>query len=264
VNALDQQDNNLNYLNLVGSVILPNGQSQEISFQQAAPGRYTTKVPAEEPGNYFLAVSDARGSAPVRAAVNVANTAELQKLTSYDGLLAELAEGKPKDGEAGKLIQASGGVADTAGLLKTNVFRPGIAPAKSRSPMWPIVLVAAGFVFLSDVFCRRVHVSFGWVSPLAARLSRSRNYSLETENAPMERLRRSKSGATARYAHTEAIARFESSAPTTNAVDTTDSTTPSATSSGSPPTETDSSSGGFTARLLEVKKHIRDKKSPRD
>lgn len=262
VNALDRQDNNLNYLNLVGSAILPNGQSQQISFQQVAPGRYTAKVPAEELGNYFLAVSDSRGSAPVRAAVNVANTAELQKLTSYDGLLAELAEGKPQNGEPGKLIQASGGIADTGGLLRTDVFRPGIAPAKSRSPMWPIFLVAAGFVFLSDVFCRRVHVSFDWVSPLVARLFRSRNYSVESDNTPMERLRRSKSGATARYAHIEAVERLESSSPATRAAAPISSTPSPRASLTPPPAGTDL--GGSTARLLEVKRLIRDKNGRRD
>ena len=58
-NALDRDDNSINYLNLVGAAILPNGQSQDFSFQQVAPGRYTAKLPADEPGNYFLAVSDA-------------------------------------------------------------------------------------------------------------------------------------------------------------------------------------------------------------
>jgi Mg-chelatase subunit ChlD len=261
VNALDRQDNNLNYLNLIGSAILPNGQSHEISFRQAAPGRYTAKVPAEEPGNYFLAISDGRGSALVRAAVNVANTAELDKLTSYDGFLAELAEGKPKGGEPGKLIQAAGGIADTAGLLKTDVFRPGVAAAKSRSPMWPIVLVAAGFVFLSDVFCRRVHISFDWIAPLVAGILRSGERSRRDNESPqMERLRRSKSGATAYYTQAAKKSRFESS--TTDVVDSIEPAPPSALAGTPPRKEDELPSPDFTARLLEVKKQMRDQRPP--
>jgi hypothetical protein len=264
VNALDRVDNNLNYLNLTGSVILPNGDSQEIAFQQAAPGRYTAKLPAEEPGNYFVAVTDSRGSAPVRATVNVGNTAELQKLTSYDGYLAELAEGKPKDGDPGKLIQASGGIADTPGLLKTDVFRPGIAPAKSRRPMWPAVLVATGLIFFTDVFCRRVHVSLDWVLPLVAGILGSGNRAGENPASDqMERLRHSKSGATRRYARTGAAGRFESSSA--DVVDSVDPTTISIPdgepASASPQPDDELPPADFTARLLEVKKSMRDKRT---
>ena len=259
--ALDREDNSINYLNLVGSAVLPDGQSHEFSFQQAAPGRYTAKLPAELPGNYFLAVSDGRGNAPVRTAVNIANTAELKKLTSYDGLLAEIAKGKPKDGDPGTLIQTTGGIANTAELAKTDVFRPGIAPAQSRSPMWPLLLVVTSLVFFADVFCRRVHVSFEWVPLLYRRLLASRGQTATPEPA-MERLRQSKSRATAQYTPADRSLRFEGEAPAASAVvDASQAAAvePSASSSPEPATmaDDDSQSADFTERLLAVKKRIR-------
>jgi Mg-chelatase subunit ChlD len=267
--ALDREDNTINYLNLVGTAILPNGQPQDFSFQQDAPGRYTAMLPAEEPGNYFLAVSDAHGSAPVRTAVNVASTAELQKLTSYDGFLAELAEGKPKDGEPGKLIQAPGGIADTAGLTKTDVFRPGIAPAKSRSPMWPVILITTSLIFFADVFCRRVHVSFDWISPLLARLTSRAHTAANADSPRMERLRRSKSDATSKYttiesgsveSHTGADS-FAGPLPTDTL--TSDSiVTPSSLAPGT--LDANDAAPEFTSRLLEAKKRVRDNQKRTD
>ncbi len=170
VNALDRDDASLNYLSLSGTAVLPDGSSQSFSLEEAAPGRYTAKVTANDPGNYYLAISGGERMAPLRAAVNVTTTAELRRLASSDGFLAEIAEGVPRGGQRGELIRAPHGIADTQGLRATNVFRPGVPLAKTRNAIWPFLLVATSILFLGDVFCRRVLVSFEWLPPLMDRI----------------------------------------------------------------------------------------------
>ena len=266
VNALDRDDASLNFLNLNGTVILPGGTSQSFSLEQKAAGRYVGKVPAGDPGNYYVVVSGVGRSAPLRAAVNVATTAELERLTSYDGFLAQIAEGVPRGGEPGKLIQAPGGIADTQSLLATNVFRPGFTPARSRDAIWPLLLVITSALFLGDVFCRRVLMSFEWLPPLVNRLMR-RPQLATVVSTRMERLRKSKASATAQYDAADATARYESLA-TDVAIDATsaDASPRTATAHANASTtiedtalvEGDASPTEFTSRLLEAKKRARE------
>ena len=64
VNALDRGEDHLNYLTLSGTAVLPNGETQSFPVEQVAPGRYVTKVAADEPGNYYLSISAGGGAAP--------------------------------------------------------------------------------------------------------------------------------------------------------------------------------------------------------
>ena len=191
VNAVDRGEGHLNYLTLSGTAVLPNGETQSFPVQQVAPGRYVTKFPVDEPGNYYLSISAGGGAAPLRTAINVTNTAELKRLASDDSFMIHLAEEKPKGGEPGAIIASPRGLGDKERLLATNVFRAGLAPAKSRELMWPIVLLTASVIFLSDVFMRRVMISFAWVPSLLAWLPFGRREAL-TASPPMERLKRSK------------------------------------------------------------------------
>jgi len=257
INALDQEDAYVNDLNLIGTAILPNGKSQSFSIQQVAPGRYTAELPADSPGNYFLSVSDGGRTAPLRAAISAPATAELNDMFSHDGFLAELAEGTPRGGEPGKLIQSPGGIGDTPGLLRTDVFRPGLAPAKSRAAAWPTVLLIASTLFLVDVVCRRVLVSFEWL-PWLGRLLFRRQEPASFIEVPqrMKRLKQTKAVVASRFEQVRNLApvaivdhfnsestshRRETSAPAT-----------------ATPTVADeaSESPQFTARLLEVKRRV--------
>jgi Mg-chelatase subunit ChlD len=263
VNAIDQDDAHINFLSLMGTVITPNGQSQSFSLQQIAPGRYTAKLPTDEPGNYYLAVSDGGRTAPLRAAINVSATAELDDLFSYDGFLAELAEGKPKGGEPGRLIQSPRGIADTPGLLNTNVFRPGLAPAKSRDAMWPVVLLVASAVFLGDVVCRRVLISFDWLPQLGCLVMR-RCVSAPVADGTqrMQRLKQTKMGATARYeqARDSALNAIMQQTTDASAPAVPESHEPAITVATSTPPAPEAAGelSEFTSRLLAAKKRVHD------
>jgi uncharacterized membrane protein len=263
--AIDRDDLTSNLTSLSGTSVLPDGSSQSFVLEQAAPGRYVANLPAGDPGNYYLAVAGSGRSAPLRTAVNVSTTAELKRLASYDGFLAEIAEGVPQGGERGKLIQAPKGIADTAGLLETNVFRPGYAAAKSRNAMWPLLLVATTVLFLGDVFCRRVLISFDWIWPLLNRWVLRRQSADDADESRMERLRKSKTSATAQFASAETATRFEpviiADAPAATAL--TDQPVVAVADAPSPPIVSDSAPDAkpadFTSRLLEAKKRVRDK-----
>ncbi len=269
VNALDRDDAPVDFLNLLGTVVLPGGEPQGFALEQVAPGRYTATVPTEEPGNYYFSISGGGHSAPLRAAVSVPRTAELDNLFSYDGFLAELSEGKPRGGEPGRMIQSPRGIADTEGLLKTDVFRPGLAPAKSRDAMWPVALLAASAVFLGDVFCRRVAISFSWLPQILGWLTVFRRQpAVSVDPQRMERLRSSKSKATAQFGGTADPAAFQATAPADRSPVVSDEGRATQPSVETRPASAASAEGGetspeFTSRLLEAKKRLRDRQRPK-
>jgi Mg-chelatase subunit ChlD len=280
VNAMDRDDAHWNYLNFAGTVVLPSGEPQSVVLSQVAPGRYVANVPADAPGNYFLAISGGGRAAPLRAAVNVAPTAESRDLASYDGFLAELAEGTPKGGQPGRLIQAPGGIADTEGLLRTNVFRPDLAPAQNRETMWPAVLLIASVVFVGDVFCRRVLIGFEWLPALVVWVNERLRFGEvgpASSGQPIERLKRSKSHAVARYDASRGAMRFEPTVETARSPETTSAVTARSVtdaqaeseslgaSAASPDISDDESTpAGFTSRLLEAKRRAHEPRRPRD
>jgi Mg-chelatase subunit ChlD len=265
VTALDREDEHLNYLSLSAATVRPDGTVEEHALEQTAPGRYVATVDAAEPGNYFLSVSGGAGTAPLRTAVEVLQTAEFDRLESNEALLAGLASRTPAAGEPGAVIASPKGLADAEELLKVDVFRPGVAPAVSRSRIWPLVLLAASVIFLGDIFCRRVVIGFGWLPALLAWLPWRRTVAADAAaSSPMERLKQSKQAVTANLA-TRAAGRLEmpetaefaaktgTPMPTTSA-----SAAPSAASSQSrEPLATEAEPASYTARLLAAKERAR-------
>jgi Mg-chelatase subunit ChlD len=268
VTAFNSDDAPPTDLGLSGTAVLPDGSSQNFALEQEAPGRYRGKLRADSPGNYFLAVSGLGRSSLLRSAVSIPATAEFDRLTSNDGFLADIAEGVPTGGEKGQLIRAPGGIADTLGLLATNVFRPGVSYAKSRNPFWPLLLLFGSALFVADVFCRRVVVSFEWIAHFIDRLFARRALATAVAEAQrIQRLRASKSNATARYDSSERnfdvsladpIIKIEATATPTDST-----ATKSTTSKAESPSEPDSGVD-FTSRLLAAKKRIRDNQPRQD
>ncbi|MEX0641763.1 MAG: hypothetical protein WD468_03630, partial [Pirellulales bacterium] len=267
INALDRGEDHLNYLTLSGTAVLPSGETRSFPVEQVAPGRYVTKVEADEPGNYYLSISGGGRAAPLRTAISVSNTAELQKLASNDSFMIHLAEEKPKGGEPGAIIASPRGFGDKERLLTTNVFRPGLAAAKSRELMWPIVVLAASVVFLSDVLVRRVMFSFGWLPVLVAWPPLGWRPTADAASPRMERLKRSKASVTQRIESAQSAARFEPTLGADAVVAEFAKPTDAKSSAGAAAVEVPSAiaegeagaaSPEFTARLLDAKKRIRE------
>jgi len=262
VTALDRDDQHLNYLSLSAAAVRPDGSVEDHALEQVAPGRYVASLDATEPGNYFLSVSGGANTAPLRAAVEVLQTEEFDRLKSNESLLESLAARKPADGEPGAVIASPNGLSDANELLKVNVFRPGVPQAISRSRVWPLVLLAASLVFLGDVVCRRVMVRFDWLRSALAWLPWRRAVA-EPATRPMERLKHSKAAVAANL-KARAAARPElpeSAEPASmHVASTAEPSTPVAAKSVVPldePLAGDAESDSYTARLLAAKQRAR-------
>jgi uncharacterized membrane protein len=269
VTAMDRDDEHLNYLSLSAATVRPDGKVEEQQLEQTAPGRYVATVDAAEPGNYFLSVSGGAGTAPLRTAVEVLQTAEFDRLESNETLLAGLAGRTPAGGEAGAVI-APAADTDSADerldeMLQVDVFRPGVAPAVSRSRIWPLVLLAASLIFLGDIFCRRVMIHFGWLAAVVAWLPwPGRSVGEAPAPQPLERLKHSKATVAANI-KARAATRLELpetaettpkfAAPTVSAAAPSTTTPPVAS-----PHDTltaDAEPGSYTSRLLAAKERAR-------
>jgi len=75
VEALDEQGNYRNFLNLQTVVVSPKGERQTVRLEQTGPGRYEVRFPTKEVGAYLLNLMDLkdgqlRGSQVLGASVN--------------------------------------------------------------------------------------------------------------------------------------------------------------------------------------------------
>ena len=75
VEALDEQGNYRNFLNLQAVVVSPKGERQTVRLEQTGPGHYEARFPTKEVGAYLLNLMDVkdgqvRGSQVVGASVN--------------------------------------------------------------------------------------------------------------------------------------------------------------------------------------------------
>ena len=75
VEALDEQGNYRNFLNLQAVVVSPKGERQTVRLEQTGPGHYEAHFPTKEVGAYLLNLMDikdgqVRGSQVVGASVN--------------------------------------------------------------------------------------------------------------------------------------------------------------------------------------------------
>jgi len=173
VTALDQKDEFLNFLDLTGSVIGPDVEPRELRLEQAAPGRYVGDFAVAEAGSYFIMLSPGAGLAQIRAGVNVPYSAEFADRQADTSLLESIAELRPKQGEAGAVIDGSltpGGMPD---LLAVNSFRRDLPKATRAQDIWHLLVLSAGCLFFCDVFLRRVSVNLAW-APLVAIALRNR------------------------------------------------------------------------------------------
>jgi hypothetical protein len=216
VTALDKDDEFLNFLNLGSSVVGPDMKPIDLDIKQTAPGRYVGEFDAKKTGSYLVMVSPGPGKAPLRAGVSIPYSDEFRERETNEALLKSLARVVPKQGAAGKVIDAPADLPPDerlAKLLDTNTFRHDLAPAISSQPVWPLLVLVASCLFFCDVFVRRVTVSFDWLPPLAAA-ARDRilgHKTRTTVEATMERLRSRKAEVADQLEQKRAALRFEPS-----------------------------------------------------
>ena len=168
VNALSKDDNYLNFLEMQATAIDPELNPVPLRLRQSAPGRYVGSFPADQSGSYFVNVVPGTGNAPLNTGITVPYSEEYRMRKSNLSLIDSLAQQQPQGGTAGQVLPALEAEV-TESLIGTDVFRSGLAPARSIQDAWPWFVLVASCLFLADVFVRRVTIHFDWLKNLFSK-----------------------------------------------------------------------------------------------
>ena len=160
VEALDQQGNYLNNLDLSGSLVSPDLGQRDITLAQVAPGLYQTELRPEETGAYLLRLLGQDEAGELSAATTrgfvVNYSPEYVTDEANSTLMADLAE----LGGGRTLELDEGG----------DVFAHTLPPVSGASPFWPQMLTLFVILLPIDVGLRRIIVGRAELRRLLARL----------------------------------------------------------------------------------------------
>ncbi|WP_390658131.1 VWA domain-containing protein [Crateriforma spongiae] len=271
VNALDKDDEFLNFLEMNATALDPELKPIALSMRQVAPGRYVGRFPVDQAGSYFVNVIPDEGTAPLTTGVSVPFSEEYRVRRTNLALINALAETKVNGGEAGIVMPAIDQRAADE-LVQVDTFRGGLPPARSIKDAWPWFLLAACVLFLFDVAVRRIAISFAWLG----RWVRKRFGKAKATDTPttrrLDELRQSKDAVSQSIDARRRSVRFDpQSVPTESTGQTSapESSFDSPASSGKPPKEsakdgsrqsdgsTSDAPVSYTERLLEAKRRAR-------
>jgi uncharacterized membrane protein len=161
VDALDKDNQFLNFLQIQGNVVDPNLTSAPIELVQTAPGRYEATVEnAEASGNYFVNLGyrgPERTQGVISTGVSVPYSDEYRELRSNPALLETMAS--LTDGQVVTWKTAPDGRIDlprTVGGVDHFRRDPGLLNPRSFAALWPTLLWLATCLFLGDVAVRRI------------------------------------------------------------------------------------------------------------
>ena len=148
VEALDDQGNYRNFLNLQTTVVSPKGERQNVRLEQTGPGHYEAHFPTKEVGLYMLNLMDykdgqVRGSQAVGASVNY--SPEFSASEPNMNLLQRIAETG-----GGKLLDPKD--------LTVNPFLHDRQKTFQPRDLWEWLLKFAVILFTLDVGVRRIQI----------------------------------------------------------------------------------------------------------
>ncbi len=148
VEALDEQGNYRNFLNLQATVVNPKGERQNVRLEQTGPGHYEAHFQTKEVGAYLLNLMDIkdgelRASQVVGASVNY--SPEFTAAEPNANLLRRLAESG-----AGKILDPSSPAVNPFLHDRQKTFQP--------QALWEWLLRFAVVMFTLDVAVRRIQL----------------------------------------------------------------------------------------------------------
>ncbi len=163
INALDQQQNFLNFLEMGASVLDPQMKPIDLEMRQTAPGRYVGTFPVDEAGSYFVHIAPGGGAAPLTAGVTVPFSQEYRSREMNMALLEQLASVTPTGGEPGELSPVLGTTSDES-RPSINPFRGGLKSVHAIQDVWPLLVLLGSCLFVGDVMVRRVDLHLNWLT----------------------------------------------------------------------------------------------------
>jgi len=259
VNALDPNDEFLNFLPMNASVLGPNLKPIPLQLRQTAPGRYTGSFPADAAGNYFVNIVPEPGAEVLTTGVTVPYSDEYRRQETNRPLLEALAATRPRGGEAGELLPPLATVASDK--VAFNPFRGGLVSDRSIRDVWSWAVLLGCCLFLGDVFVRRVTVSFAWIG---AALQTSRKDAEEGERlVRIDQLRASKQQLATAHQSSRGAARFKPESwqqdTTQQRHDNLPELSPTSSSSADKAFAPEPDEKSYTERLLEAKRRTRNR-----
>ncbi|MEZ6092786.1 MAG: VWA domain-containing protein [Pirellulaceae bacterium] len=211
VTALDDNDEFLNFLALSARGIGPDSNGFNLDFSQTAPGRYEAEFDTNSPGNYLFSIFPGEGYERLTSGVNVPYSTEFSDRETNESLIDRIAGMEIRNSKnTGMRSEYLTTRTALEGPLELNPFRPDLVQATAIQPMWPQFLLITAWLFLMDVFIRRVSVNlnvFAWLyQKVRERLVGKEAVDL-TSN--MERLRSKKSEVSRQLESSRKEMRFE-------------------------------------------------------
>ncbi len=174
VDALDKENQFLNFLRIQGNVVNPDLKSAPVELVQTAPGRYEASIEnADASGNYFVNLGY-RGPDKVQGVistgVSIPYSDEYRELRSNPTTLETIAT--LTDGQSVSWKSLPDGRVDLPHTVAgADHFRrdPGLINPRSFAALWPSLLWLAACLFLGDVAVRRLAVDVDRIKQAAAR-----------------------------------------------------------------------------------------------
>jgi uncharacterized membrane protein/Mg-chelatase subunit ChlD len=214
VEALDKENEYLNFLQMRASVINPDLKPSSFEMRQTAPGHYEGTIDAAEArGNYFVSMRYQGGGTDgiMTSGVSVPYSDEYRELKSNPANLetiASLTDGKVLAWKHRK----DDSIDYDATMATGDVFRrdPKMIPPRSFQDLWPNLLWLACCLFLGDVAIRRVAPDVDRMKKLAKdgwQRLRGREVAPATEY--MEKLKSRKAEVSDQLDRTRSATRFE-------------------------------------------------------
>jgi uncharacterized membrane protein len=159
VEALNRDNAFLNFLNIRGNVLGPDGKSIDVRLVQTAPGVYTGEFDAPRQGTYAVGLryggNNAAGT--LRSGLVVNDSPELRALRSNETILQQIA-----DRTGGRVLPAFDASA-------ADVFtRLGVKQTASPLPVWDLLLPFLLALLILDVAIRRIAWDWNSTKRLAA------------------------------------------------------------------------------------------------
>ena len=162
VEALDEQGNYRNFLNLQTTIVSPKGERQNVRLEQTGPGHYEARFPTKEVGAYLLNLMDmkegqVRGSQVVGASVNYS---------------PEFTASEPNFNLLRRLAETGGGKILDPAVPSQNPFEHDRRKTFQPRDLWEWLLRFAVILFTVDVGVRRIQLDRDEISKAIHALRR--------------------------------------------------------------------------------------------
>jgi uncharacterized membrane protein len=148
VEALDEQGNYRNFLDLQTTVVGPKGEPQTVRLEQTGPGHYEAKFPTRDVGGYLLNLMEMDRGRPVGSQVVGASV----------NFSPEFAASEPNLNLLRRLAETGGGKLLDPKQFADNPFLHDRKKTFQPQDLWEWLLKMAVVLFVVDVGVRRIQI----------------------------------------------------------------------------------------------------------